>query len=75
MRKYNADMAAAMSLFDPTNYRPLTRPKRKYTTDHKHPREIARRLRQEQAKHSKYMLNGGFTRRGNEAGEVAYAEA
>jgi len=36
---------------------------------HEHKREIARRLRQKERLRQKYMLNGGFSRRGREIGE------
>lgn len=38
---------------------------------HLHSREIARRERQRHRLHAKYMLNGGFSRRGNEVGPIA----
>lgn len=38
---------------------------------HENKREIARRQRQKHRQHTKYMLNGGFTRRGAEAGPLA----
>ena len=38
---------------------------------HQGEQEIARRLRQRKRLHQKYMLNGGFSRRGNEVGPMA----
>lgn len=37
---------------------------------HQGEQEIARRLRQRKRLHQKYMLNGGFSRRGNEVGPI-----
>lgn len=37
---------------------------------HEHKAEIARRKRQQARLHAHYMGNGGFTRRGNEAGPI-----